>query len=182
MRLGNSIHFFPVGQSAWRFRMAFFFSVLALGPLMASFIPPGLISRCLFKELQEFDCPGCGITRSIQALINLDLASAYHFHPSASLIWFIAIVLAGYFWTVCFFQLDWITWSLEIRLLNYIDRLMVILLIVGYVYKNIQNTQDNGPCIMPKVLEIDYARRLPSLADHRCDLLLPTWSTRPFGG
>lgn len=36
---------------------------------------------CIFKTITGYDCPGCGVTRMIFALIRLDFQSAFNFNP-----------------------------------------------------------------------------------------------------
>jgi hypothetical protein len=41
----------------------------------------GFLPACLFHRLTGFACPGCGMTRAIQALMKGRLAEAMTFHP-----------------------------------------------------------------------------------------------------
>ncbi len=50
-----------------------------------------LVPRCLFKTVAGIDCPGCGITRSLMALSQLDLGAAVRMHPFGPLL----LVAAG---------------------------------------------------------------------------------------
>lgn len=59
---------------------ALFLALAALGVTLPGF--------CLFRALFDLDCPGCGITRSILALLSLDLARSLALHPGG-----IAVVL-----------------------------------------------------------------------------------------
>lgn len=36
---------------------------------------------CLIKGITGISCPGCGMTRSFLALMRLDFAGAWHYHP-----------------------------------------------------------------------------------------------------
>lgn len=36
---------------------------------------------CLYYMTTGFYCPGCGVTRMMKALLRLDFASAFHYHP-----------------------------------------------------------------------------------------------------
>lgn len=62
------------------------FSVLALvGALFIYFFfdptaTPGM-PKCLFHQLSGLECPGCGSQRMIHALLNGDIAAAWHFNP-----------------------------------------------------------------------------------------------------
>lgn len=59
---------------------ALFVVLMAVGVTLPGF--------CLFRALFDVDCPGCGITRSILALLSLDLARSLALHPGG-----IAVVL-----------------------------------------------------------------------------------------
>jgi hypothetical protein len=51
--------------------------------------PPGQYSfypRCPFYELFHLQCPGCGATRALAALIHGDIADAIHFNALATLL------------------------------------------------------------------------------------------------
>lgn len=41
-----------------------------------------LFYRCPFYALSGIPCAGCGMTRAFFALLHLDLASAFHWHPA----------------------------------------------------------------------------------------------------
>jgi hypothetical protein len=36
---------------------------------------------CLFQAFLHIPCPGCGMTRAIQAALQLDFATAFYYHP-----------------------------------------------------------------------------------------------------
>ena len=36
---------------------------------------------CLIKGITGISCPGCGMTRSVISLVQLDIASAWQYHP-----------------------------------------------------------------------------------------------------
>ena len=36
---------------------------------------------CLIKAITGVSCPGCGMTRSVLALLRLDFSGAWHYHP-----------------------------------------------------------------------------------------------------
>ncbi len=37
--------------------------------------------ECVFKKYLHIICPGCGMTRAVKALVHLDFASAFFYHP-----------------------------------------------------------------------------------------------------
>jgi hypothetical protein len=60
--------------------------ILALGLIFLFFIPDDYIyksnSLCIHKKILGFDCPGCGITRALHALLNLEFQTAFNYNFS----------------------------------------------------------------------------------------------------
>lgn len=40
-----------------------------------------LFPQCSIKQYTGFDCPGCGTQRSVHALLNLELVTAFSYNP-----------------------------------------------------------------------------------------------------
>lgn len=57
-------------------------AVAGLAVVYAVFDPAdgGFFPRCMFKTLTGLDCPGCGSQRAVHALLNGDIAAAWHFN------------------------------------------------------------------------------------------------------
>lgn len=55
---------------------------------------------CIFLKLTNLYCPGCGITRMIEALINLNIYQAFRYNPLV----FIFLILGIIYITICFFK------------------------------------------------------------------------------
>jgi hypothetical protein len=72
--------------------------VFVAGPFFLYFLPANYFdsgnSLCLYKNVFDFDCPGCGLTRGIMHLLHLDFTSAWDFSPLS----FIAAPLLGMVW------------------------------------------------------------------------------------
>jgi hypothetical protein len=51
---------------------------------------------CPIKSLTGLACPTCGLSRAYGALLNLDLKTAFYYHP---LFWFIPVVILFYIHT-----------------------------------------------------------------------------------
>jgi hypothetical protein len=45
-------------------------------PATTSFYP-----RCVFHVMTGLDCPGCGTTRALHALLHADIGAAFRFNP-----------------------------------------------------------------------------------------------------
>ncbi|NKE63199.1 DUF2752 domain-containing protein [Lentzea sp. PSKA42] len=63
------------------------FAVLALGgagAVMLLFVDPNepgnLLPKCPFNWLTGLNCPGCGATRMVHALLHGDVVSAFHYN------------------------------------------------------------------------------------------------------
>lgn len=56
----------------------------AAGSVLLLFVDPNkpgnLLPKCPFKALTGLDCPGCGVTRMIHALLHGDVVAAWHFN------------------------------------------------------------------------------------------------------
>ncbi len=62
-------------------------SVLAVGgagAVLLLFVDPNkpnnLLPKCPFNLLTGLDCPGCGVTRMVHALLHGDVVAAWHFN------------------------------------------------------------------------------------------------------
>ena len=49
---------------------------------------------CLFQHFLGIPCPGCGMTRAMLAVLQLDFAAAFRYHP---MFWSIPILLFYFF-------------------------------------------------------------------------------------
>jgi hypothetical protein len=50
--------------------------VYLFDPSSAGFFPP-----CIFRMITGFECPGCGSTRGLHALLHGDVVTAWNFNP-----------------------------------------------------------------------------------------------------
>jgi Protein of unknown function (DUF2752) len=79
---------------------------LAAAAILASaaclyWLPPGLYNfypRCPVFELTHWQCPGCGMTRALAALLHGEFALSWHYNPLALLLlpWLGIYFAAGY--------------------------------------------------------------------------------------
>jgi hypothetical protein len=42
---------------------------------------------CIFKLITGYSCPGCGLTRGLLAVLQLDFALAWHYNPLTFIVW-----------------------------------------------------------------------------------------------
>ncbi|HWZ82150.1 MAG TPA: DUF2752 domain-containing protein [Terriglobales bacterium] len=81
----------------WRFHLATAASLAAAASLY--WLPPWRYSfypRCPFFALTGMECPGCGMTRALAALLDGQFAVSWHYNPLAILL---LPPLAVYFFT-----------------------------------------------------------------------------------
>jgi uncharacterized membrane protein YfcA len=73
------------------------FSVLAIAGVWVLYTFPPATSafypRCVFRELSGLDCPGCGTTRALHALLHGRIGEAFRFN--AMLFPLMIVALAG---------------------------------------------------------------------------------------
>ncbi|CAN5646024.1 hypothetical protein BH23PLA1_BH23PLA1_33940 [soil metagenome] len=53
---------------------------------------------CGFKNLTGQDCPGCGMTRGLSALLQGDLTTALAFHPLSPIFLVLMVLLTAWAW------------------------------------------------------------------------------------
>lgn len=97
----------------WRLRAPL--GVLALGgagSVLLLFVDPNkpgnLLPKCPFNYLTGLNCPGCGVTRMVHALLHGDIAAAWHFNAAM-----LAIGVPFFLWW--FARWTWQIWKGERR-------------------------------------------------------------------
>lgn len=112
--------------------------------LMAAVFKPGepnsiglsIPSGCLVKSLFGFDCPGCGITRSVSRALHLHFHEAFLYHPVGPLVAASLVLLFGYFLlTVVFGEKFGLLWEQEVAWFERIDAVLVMTLIGIWIRK-----------------------------------------------
>jgi hypothetical protein len=86
-------------------------------PLTSGFYP-----QCFFKQVTGFDCPGCGSTRALHALLHGRVAEAFRFNP----LLFALMIVGGFAApsvlrgeTPRFFYARWFGWGSLVVLLGW---------------------------------------------------------------
>lgn len=82
---------------------------------------------CLFHEITNFYCPGCGITRMFLALFKLDFYQAFRYNPLV----FILLILS-----IVYFLVKKIG-KLNFKLPNYIYYYLLFIVIIYGILRNI---------------------------------------------
>ncbi len=84
-----------------RYKLHFATAALAVLAACLYRFPPsqyGFYPRCPFFVLTHLQCPGCGMTRALAALLHGQFAASWHYNPLAMLILalVVAYLVAGY--------------------------------------------------------------------------------------
>lgn len=65
----------------WYFRRLLLLFGMAIYFALAFFVMKRTGIGCVFLYFLGIPCPGCGMTRALLALLRLDLAAAFSYHP-----------------------------------------------------------------------------------------------------
>ena len=49
---------------------------------------------CLFKSMLGCECPGCGITRGIKSILNLNIDTSFNYHNLSFIVLFIIFYIS----------------------------------------------------------------------------------------
>lgn len=82
---------------------------------------------CLFHELTNLYCPGCGITRMMFSLIKLDFYQAFRYNPLVFVLFFIYI----------FIQILSIFIKRKIKIPEYIYYILLIIVFIYWIFRNV---------------------------------------------
>lgn len=82
---------------------------------------------CIFKLITGYDCPGCGITRCLFSLINLDIKSAFNYN---ALVTILIVPFSTYY---CYMNYCYVLGKNN-NAKKYVNKISIILLIVCFIY------------------------------------------------
>jgi hypothetical protein len=96
-------------------------AAVLLSAVCLYWLPPwqyGFYPRCPIFELTHYQCPGCGMTRALAALLHGQFLLSWHYNPLALLLlpWF-AIYFAVNYWRVLHNR-EWIAPRLPVPILT----------------------------------------------------------------
>ena len=106
--------------------MLFVIPILFIGAFIYPYIPGHGLPWCAIKICTGVDCPGCGMVRSISALVHGRFLESFRFHP-------LGFVVAGflvYLWLAKLFK-----WPIGGKGLRYGSYVFVLLLIAEWVVR-----------------------------------------------
>lgn len=92
--------------------------------------------ECIFKDIFEICCPGCGLTRSFKAILNLDFYSAFKYNILGIPLFILGIIICiSLIIDIVKNNTTTINYLLNIFKKNYI--VIIILLIITMLINNI---------------------------------------------
>ena len=99
----------------------------------------GFSIPCIFYKITGLYCPGCGITRLLFALVNLEFYESFKYNP-----WIFILIVLGLFYLICklfiFLKLKKI-----IKIPNYVYITLIIISIIFGIFRNIPGFEFLGP-------------------------------------
>ena len=108
--------------------------VVMLAPGVAARVKP--FGRCLFRSLLGFDCPACGITHSVKALLRGDFVGSLLYHPGGLVIAVILVSLVVYFAVVLALGNRVVVgWRREAKVYRRVELAAVVVLFAGWVVR-----------------------------------------------
>lgn len=90
----------------------------------------GLEIPCMFHEITNFYCPGCGITRLLFSLVRLDFYQAFRYNPLV----FILIILSIIYWIL---KLILKRFNINISILEFVWYILIVIVIIYGILRNI---------------------------------------------
>lgn len=90
---------------------------------------------CLFKKLAGIDCPACGITHSVMALVSGDPEAAVRYHPAGPVIILLLALMTAYLGATLLTRIRGMAWKREAAVYHLLDYAMVGVLLTGWVMK-----------------------------------------------
>jgi hypothetical protein len=127
-------------QQRWRSRMLFLHALMLSAPLWI--LGPGtggrvlFSGRCLFKALLGIDCPACGVTHAVGAMLSGNVVESFHYHPAGPFITAALVVLTSYFSLALLMRhRALIEWGKEVKIYTGIELAVIVALCAGWLGK-----------------------------------------------
>lgn len=115
-------------QRRWRVRMLVLHGAMLVGPaalwLMHRYLGVKALGVCLFNRALGVDCPACGITHSVSALLRGRIEESFFIHPAGAAITGIVALMASYLLIVLLTGQKGAAWPKEVRTYSALDRLL----------------------------------------------------------
>jgi len=94
----------------------------------------GLSIPCLFHEITGLDCPGCGITRCLFAIVKLDIKSAFEANP---LVFIYLPFIVMYFLYQSYLYIYDKKDKILVKIPNYVMHIILVITILYGIIRNI---------------------------------------------
>jgi hypothetical protein len=127
-------HASDVPHHRWQIKMLIISFVLLLSPILIR--SAKLPSGCLFKEIVGIECPACGVTRSLEALMRGDIVASFLFNPAGVLVGMALLVSMSYFCVAVFAKSEaFPSWEKESRVYSRVEMSLFFTLFVFWAGK-----------------------------------------------
>jgi hypothetical protein len=93
------------------------------------------VGICVFKMVCGVDCPACGITHSVMAMLDGRMGEAFRFHPAGPIVVGIITIMTLYLTLVLLTGYRGIEWGKEARAYNGLETVGIVALMIGWVGK-----------------------------------------------
>ena len=91
----------------------------------------GFSIPCIFYKITGLYCPGCGITRLLFALVNLEFYESFKYNP-----WIFILIVLGLFYLICKLFI-FLKFKKIIKIPNYVYITLIIISIIFGIFINI---------------------------------------------
>lgn len=130
-------------QRRWRVRMLVLHGAMLIGPGVLLVVHEcfGIngLGVCVFRSVFGVECPACGITHSVMALLRGHVGEAFRIHPAGPVIVGILALMASYLIVALLAEQKGAEWAKEVRVYGVLDRLAAGVLLAGWVGRLIIN-------------------------------------------
>ena len=99
----------------------------------------GFSIPCIFYKITGLYCPGCGITRLLFALVNLEFYESFKYNP-----WIFILIVLGLFYLICKLFI-FLKFKKIIKIPNYVYITLIIISIIFGIFRNIPSFDFLGP-------------------------------------
>ena len=99
----------------------------------------GFSIPCIFYKITGLYCPGCGITRLLFALVNLEFYESFKYNP-----WIFILIVLGLFYLICKLFI-FLKFKKIIKIPNYVYITLIIISIIFGIFRNIPGFDFLGP-------------------------------------
>jgi hypothetical protein len=123
-------------QHRWRVRMLVLHAVLVFAPCFLFLLLLDTLGFCLVRHIFGIECPGCGMTHAVQAMLAGNPSASFRNHPAGPLMTILLLLLFFYFMFVILLgNRVMIAWTKEVKGYIRVEKMALIGLVAGWLYK-----------------------------------------------